>query len=151
MKFFERMFTQFFDRHMPDSTAAKPRFMKNTSMAVMSTHIVSSMTLISTFVGPVAAAGSAAAGAAATADSAGLSGSAARSEFAGLPHSSNHPVNNAIAHIRHIAVVPFKLNFIQNGAKPFVPRYTRGNQTSHKLDLLSIAIQSHADCLTAAN
>ena len=41
MKFFERMFTAFFARHMPDSTRAKPRFMKNTSMPVTSTHTVS--------------------------------------------------------------------------------------------------------------
>ena len=44
MKFFERMLTQFFARHMPDSTQAKPRFMKNTSMAVTITHIVSAAT-----------------------------------------------------------------------------------------------------------
>ena len=42
MKFFERMLTVFFDRHIPDSTSAKPRFMKNTSDAVNSTQIVSS-------------------------------------------------------------------------------------------------------------
>ena len=47
MKFFERMLTQFFARHMPDSTQAKPRFMKNTSMPVTSTQTVSAPTLIS--------------------------------------------------------------------------------------------------------
>jgi len=35
------MLTVFFDRANPDSTAAKPRFMKNTSIAARSTHKVS--------------------------------------------------------------------------------------------------------------
>ena len=39
-KFFERMLTAFFARHMPVSTHAKPRFMKNTSMPVMRVQIV---------------------------------------------------------------------------------------------------------------
>src|SRR5690349_13729056 len=42
MKFFERMLTVFLLRHIPDSTSAKPRFMKNTSDAVNTTQIVSS-------------------------------------------------------------------------------------------------------------
>ncbi len=41
MKFFARMFTQFLARHRPLSTNAKPAFMKNTSIAVISTHVVS--------------------------------------------------------------------------------------------------------------
>ncbi len=41
MKFFDRMLTVFLARQNPDSTSAKPRFMKNTSDAVISTHIVS--------------------------------------------------------------------------------------------------------------
>ena len=45
MKFFDRMLTVFFDRHIADSTSAKPRFMKNTSAAVSNTHIVSIPTL----------------------------------------------------------------------------------------------------------
>src|SRR4026207_1773842 len=57
MKFFERMFTQFFARHMPDSTVAKPRFMKNTSMPVTSTQTVSAITLSSALVGAAGAAG----------------------------------------------------------------------------------------------
>ena len=44
MKFLDRMFTQFFARHMPDSTQAKPRFMKNTSMPVTITQTVSAAT-----------------------------------------------------------------------------------------------------------
>ncbi len=47
MKFFERMLTVFLDRHIADSTSAKPRFMKNTSAAVISTHIVSMPTFSS--------------------------------------------------------------------------------------------------------
>ena len=42
MKFFERMLTVFLVRQNPDSTSAKPRFMKNTSDAVNTTQIVSS-------------------------------------------------------------------------------------------------------------
>src|SRR5262245_49169358 len=42
MKFLDRMLTVFFDRHIPDSTSAKPRFMKNTRDAVIRTHTVSS-------------------------------------------------------------------------------------------------------------
>src|SRR5690348_16082433 len=45
MKFLERMLTQFFWRHIPDSTDAKPRFIKNTSIAVTSTQTVSAATL----------------------------------------------------------------------------------------------------------
>src|SRR5687768_11305698 len=41
MKFLERMFTQFLAWHMPDSTKANPRFMKNTNIAVTNTHVVS--------------------------------------------------------------------------------------------------------------
>ena len=52
MKFFDRMLTQFFARQKPDSTQAKPRFMKNTSMPVTSTQTVSAMTLRSAAVGP---------------------------------------------------------------------------------------------------
>ena len=44
MKFLARMFTVFFARHRPDSTMAKPRFMKNTRNPVSSTQKVSSMT-----------------------------------------------------------------------------------------------------------
>ena len=45
MKFFERMLTVFFERQKPDSTSAKPRFMKNTSDAVSTTQMVSSATV----------------------------------------------------------------------------------------------------------
>ena len=41
MKFFDRMLTVFLARQNPDSTSAKPRFMKNTRDAVISTQIVS--------------------------------------------------------------------------------------------------------------
>ena len=41
MKFFERMLTVFLARQNPDSTSANPRFMKNTSDAVIKTHTVS--------------------------------------------------------------------------------------------------------------
>ena len=41
MKFLERMLTVFLARQKPDSTSAKPRFMKNTSDAVISTQTVS--------------------------------------------------------------------------------------------------------------
>jgi hypothetical protein len=44
MKVLERMLTVFFDRHIADSTSAKPRFMKNTSAAVNRTHTVSKPT-----------------------------------------------------------------------------------------------------------
>ncbi len=44
IKFFAKMFTVFFTRHKPDSTMAKPKFMKNTKNAVTMTHIVSSPT-----------------------------------------------------------------------------------------------------------
>ena len=47
MKFLERMLTVFFDRQKPDSTSAKPRFMKNTSEAVSTTQMVSSATVSS--------------------------------------------------------------------------------------------------------
>ena len=50
MKFFERMLTVFFDRHIADSTSAKPRFMKNTSAAVISTQTVSMATVSSSAV-----------------------------------------------------------------------------------------------------
>src|SRR5688572_7766689 len=45
MKFLERMFTAFLARHMPDSTQAKPRFMKNTRKPVINTHTVSAATV----------------------------------------------------------------------------------------------------------
>src|SRR3989338_8777002 len=45
MKFLERMFVEFLTRQNPVSTHANPRFMKNTSIAVMSTHSVSATTL----------------------------------------------------------------------------------------------------------
>ena len=41
MKFFDRMLTVFLARQNPDSTSAKPRFMKNTRDAVNNTQIVS--------------------------------------------------------------------------------------------------------------
>ena len=50
MKFFERMLTVFLDRQKPDSTSAKPRFMKNTSEAVSTTQIVSRATVSSSAV-----------------------------------------------------------------------------------------------------
>ena len=46
MKFFARMFTQFFARARPDSTIAKPRFMKKTSMPAIKTQTVSSAILL---------------------------------------------------------------------------------------------------------
>src|SRR3990172_1194578 len=45
MKFFDKMLTQFLARQNPDSTQAKPRFMKNTSIAVINTQTVSIPTL----------------------------------------------------------------------------------------------------------
>jgi hypothetical protein len=42
MKFLDRMLTVFLARQNPDSTSAKPRFMKKTSDAVNTTQIVSS-------------------------------------------------------------------------------------------------------------
>src|SRR5438477_3491113 len=62
MKFFDRMLTAFFTRHMPDSTVANPRFMKKTSMPVTSTQTVSAITLSSAFVGAAGAAGAGSAG-----------------------------------------------------------------------------------------
>ena len=66
MKFFERMFTQFFARANPDSTQPKPRFMKNTSMPQTSTQTVSaavhSFAIISSAVGAGGAVGLATAG-----------------------------------------------------------------------------------------
>src|SRR6185437_11974510 len=47
IKFLERIFTQFFWRQKPDSTQAKPRFMKNTSMPVIIIQTVSAPTLSS--------------------------------------------------------------------------------------------------------
>jgi hypothetical protein len=44
MKFFDKMFTLFLARAKPLSTLAKPRFMKNTSIPVTRTQIVSRMT-----------------------------------------------------------------------------------------------------------
>jgi hypothetical protein len=41
MKFFERILTVFLARQNPDSTSAKPRFMKNTRAAVSKTQTVS--------------------------------------------------------------------------------------------------------------
>jgi hypothetical protein len=55
-KFFERILTQFLARHMPDSTQANPRFMKNTSMPVIKTQSVSAITFSSAVVGPAGAA-----------------------------------------------------------------------------------------------
>ena len=49
MKFFARMLTAFLARHNPDSTMAKPRFMKKTRNAVNSTHAVSTPTCIELF------------------------------------------------------------------------------------------------------
>ena len=43
MKFFDRMFTVFFDRAMPASREANPRFMKNTRTAARKTHKVSTI------------------------------------------------------------------------------------------------------------
>ena len=43
-KFLDKIFTQFLARANPDSTHAKPAFIKNTSMAVTSTKIVSAAT-----------------------------------------------------------------------------------------------------------
>jgi hypothetical protein len=45
MKFFARMLTVFFALARPDSTMAKPKFMKNTRKAATSTHRVSIATL----------------------------------------------------------------------------------------------------------
>src|SRR5688572_20012319 len=56
IKFLERILTQFFARQNPDSTQAKPRFMKNTSMPVKSTQMVSIATLMSAVLGPAGAA-----------------------------------------------------------------------------------------------
>ena len=50
MKFFERMLTVFLARQNPDSTSAKPRFMKNTRDAVSTTQMVSSATVSSSAV-----------------------------------------------------------------------------------------------------
>ncbi|ACI18758.1 hypothetical protein DICTH_0176 [Dictyoglomus thermophilum H-6-12] len=47
IKFLERIFTVFFTRANPDSTIAKPKFMKNTSIPVNKTQIVSRITLFS--------------------------------------------------------------------------------------------------------
>src|SRR3989338_2158195 len=44
MKFFERMFVEFFTRQKPVSTHPKPRFMKNTSIAGINTQSVSATT-----------------------------------------------------------------------------------------------------------
>jgi hypothetical protein len=55
MKFFARMFTQFFARARPDSTIAKPRFMKNTRKAVSRTHIVSMAILVFAICSAIAA------------------------------------------------------------------------------------------------
>ncbi len=49
MKFFARMLTAFLARHNPDSTMAKPRFMKKTRNAVNSTHAVSTPTCMELF------------------------------------------------------------------------------------------------------
>ena len=49
IKFFARMFTAFFARHNPDSTMAKPRFIKKTRNAVKSTHAVSTPTCMELF------------------------------------------------------------------------------------------------------
>ena len=45
MKFFDRILTVFFERHIADSTSANPRFMKNTNAAVNKTQTVSIPTL----------------------------------------------------------------------------------------------------------
>src|SRR3989304_6048837 len=45
IKFLARMLAQFFARHSPLSTRAKPAFIQNTSIAVTSTHTVSNPTL----------------------------------------------------------------------------------------------------------
>src|SRR5262245_2009814 len=74
MKFFDRIFTAFFARQKPDSTHAKPRFIKNTSMAVTSTHTVSAHSLASVRSAAIGSAGALAAGSAgAVASAAGVS------------------------------------------------------------------------------
>src|SRR3954467_2564775 len=47
--FLARMLTAFFERHNPLSNIAKPAFMKNTRIAVSTTHIVSRATFVSAF------------------------------------------------------------------------------------------------------
>ncbi|MBM7687007.1 hypothetical protein JOD07_002805 [Defluviitalea raffinosedens] len=46
IKFFDRMLTVFFDLAKPDSTAAKPRFIKNTSTAANNTQRVSMIIIV---------------------------------------------------------------------------------------------------------
>jgi len=46
IKFFDRMFTVFFYLAKPDSTAAKPRFIKNTSRAANTTQRVSTIIVV---------------------------------------------------------------------------------------------------------
>src|SRR5688572_20275645 len=67
MKFFDRMLTQFFARHMPDSTQAKPKFMKNTRNAVINTQTVSA----AIFTSPTSAPGAGASGSAGFSSAAG--------------------------------------------------------------------------------
>jgi len=46
IKFFASMLTVFFERQSPDSSMAKPKFMKNTRKAVKRTHTVSNAILL---------------------------------------------------------------------------------------------------------
>ena len=47
IKFLDNILTQFLTLAKPDSTIAKPKFMKKTNIAVTNTQIVSSITLVS--------------------------------------------------------------------------------------------------------
>src|SRR5688572_31373003 len=82
MKFFERILTQFLARHIPDSTQANPRFMKNTRNPVIITQTVSAITLRSAGVGPAAA------GAGVTGASAGWAAELAVAELSAFPASA---------------------------------------------------------------
>src|SRR6185437_9670726 len=79
MKFFERMLTQFFWRQKPDSTQAKPRFMKNTSIDAITTQTVSAITFKSALLGGAAGAGAVGAAGIGVASSAAASASGAAS------------------------------------------------------------------------
>src|SRR5262245_95634 len=46
MKFFDRMLTVFFTRHIPDSTSANPAFIQKTRNAVINVQTVSTTTLL---------------------------------------------------------------------------------------------------------
>src|SRR3972149_11513822 len=93
IKFLERMLTQFFARQKPDSTHAKPRFMKNTSIAVTNTQTVSAHSFASdrnAAIGSVAAADSAA-GSAASAASEGVVSSWAYAQLVESPTANALP------------------------------------------------------------